>query len=226
MRISSRESNRGFQPSLDLELEPIRLPFAACRSHIGDFFELATATLLEGIRLRTDSTCDVCPDVYSQKVGVYAESKSVGLNNQMALYQCRFEKDQAFITDQNCRLWYVFWRHRFAVSTEGTDLGTLRAGAARTCYAVHLVDFGTLSGLVGGLKVTTLNKPRPDSPVRMGYGSRGYNDGWRVPMKAISGVTHHSRGVLGIRPYGVEIAPIKLYADDVVAPFLECLRTN
>lgn len=226
MKVSTLESSRGFQPRLDLELEPVVLPFAACRAHIGDLFELATAQLVCGQRLRTDSTCDVCPDVFSEAFGAYVESKSVGLNNHMALYQCRFEKDRAFIREKGCRLVYAFWRHKFPVSTEGCDLEHLRREAAQSCYEVLMVDFSTLEEIVAGLRLAMLNRPRPDAPVRMGYGSRGYNEGWRVPMSKIAPYCETRRIISGLKPYGREIPTLRVASDERVRPLIRRLKVG
>lgn len=114
------------------------------RPYIGDFFEEATCSLLDAQRLKTDSSADICPDLYVPSEGVYLESKAVGRSNTSILYEHRIAKYDRFLREGH-RLYYVFWRHKYRwLGGEGTTLFKLREDLARSVFAAIIVSAYTV----------------------------------------------------------------------------------
>jgi len=95
---------------------------AQARPYVGDFFEEATAKLMDGFRLKTDAGAEICPDILLRD-GWYVECKSVGLSNTSVMYDHRILKYDRFIREGN-KLLYAFWRHKAscAAVTSRNDL--------------------------------------------------------------------------------------------------------
>lgn len=159
-------------------IEDRKCPLAACRNYVGDFFEELTANTFGGARLKTDSTCDVCPDIQIRD-NVFLESKSVGLSGAIILYKSRFAKDHAFVREGNT-LHYVFWQHDCRIE-DGMFLGDLRDQLAASVKSVTVLSLERLSGAIIGVPLKTLNKKHK----ARGYGSLGYTDGWQPRLSSV-----------------------------------------
>lgn len=83
--ISGRKVDAGQSCLLGEFNEDLRLNVPGCRTWIGDFFEAATAAITGGVRLKTDCSADICPDI---KISdrLYIESKSVGINGSLIIF--------------------------------------------------------------------------------------------------------------------------------------------
>lgn len=178
MRISSPRVPLLQFPLFGNGVEDRKCQLAACRNYVGDFFEELTANAFQGTRLKTDSTCDVCPDI---QVGEkqFLESKSVGCSGAIIVYNSRFHKDLAFEAEGN-RLHYVFWQHDCRIE-EGMYLGDLRDMLAKRVRSVTVVSLQHLSNALIGVPLKTLNAKH----TARGYGSLGYRDGWQPRLSSV-----------------------------------------
>lgn len=153
---------------------------AACRNYMGDAFEELTAIITGGTRLKTDSTKDVCPDIKIDE-RTFLESKSIGCSGAVIVYESRLAKDLAFAESHGIELFYVLWRHGCKIA-EGVRLGDLRTEAMNRVKGVIIIPLSDLKSILSDLPVTVLNAKHK----ARGYGSMGYNNGWRVPYSRIS----------------------------------------
>lgn len=93
------------------DVDKLILTDGEARWATGEFFEQAAADVSGGLRLRTDSTCDICPDVRFEDE-TYFESKGVGRGASVLFYECRMEKDARFIAAGHS---LVYWRRELRV---------------------------------------------------------------------------------------------------------------
>lgn len=207
MQVSNPRKNHGVQSVLFEEYEPEnkQLTVAACRNYMGEFFEEASATLLNGIRLVTDATKDVCPDL---QIGdrEFVESKSIGKTNSVIVYQSRLKKDLDFIELGN-KLYYVLWNHGAKVQ-DGITLGELRNLAATLVKSVALIPAHELHVILEAGPLMVLN---PKNTNR-GYGSLGYQNGYRSLLKNVT---------TGLNDLHHDIR-INVYGRDVIVPVIRC----
>lgn len=153
---------------------PIRSP-AQVRNIIGDLAERLTVELTGGVRHKTDSTADYCPDVVDGDD--YFESKAAGRSRITFVYGGRLHKEDLF-TLQIKRLWYVVWHH----TAKTTGIGTVEALEKLVLVsmkAVYVVPFPKVLEVCGRLKVEKLNS---------GYGGtdrKTYGSGYRIPLRLL-----------------------------------------
>ena len=149
---------------------------AALRTHTGEFYEEASAALLDGLRMTTDSRC-LCPDIQHQSDDhLFAEVKSIGRNGQGLLYEQRMEKYEAFAKQGN-KVHYLFWFHNAECTVENCP----------TLYDLHRVLAAhTLRALMIPMELVHA-RARQQNRVKLNY--RGYKDnprreimwGYRLP---------------------------------------------
>lgn len=178
---------------------------AQTRNWAGDFFEEATASLLRGTRLKTDSRADVCPDILIGE-GLYCESKSVGKNGAVIVYQHRLAKDVHWTAFHSATLLYCIWHHN-AKCTEVRYLSDLRQ-ALTTAHECCLVPLEMIHALCQATPLKTLcKKAKPG----MGYGNYGYKDGYLIRLSAIKALCTHSQPASGVWAYGCRLDPVTIY---------------
>ena len=80
----------------------------AVRWEVGEYFEDLTAQHTGAVRLKTDSRCDVCPDLGISDTR-YLEVKGMGKSGRVILYRGGGEKYTRFVSQGN-ELTYFVWR--------------------------------------------------------------------------------------------------------------------
>lgn len=141
------------------------------RTVIGEFFED------NGVRHRTDSRCDYCPDVSSD--AGYFEVKAVGLSKQMLVYAGRLEKDFEFCKSKN--LWYYVWSHNVATNRVRT-VAELKKMLSVSILASYVVPFMELYRICKESSITKMNSAYGHSDTNPVYGS-----GYRVSLSKLKG---------------------------------------
>lgn len=154
---------------------------AHTRNLCGEFYEILTANLTGAGRLRTDSRCDICPDL-DAGFGLYFETKSVGLTGQSIVYDHRFYKANAF-TQGDTRIVYWIWHHRLSVKGIEWASDLHRKLLDATQFAV-LLSQRDLQTLTEGRSIKVLNKKynKPEGE-SCGWSRNGYGKGWSIPIK-------------------------------------------
>ncbi len=153
---------------------------------LGDFVEKLTAKLLGGVRYRTDSRCDYCPDV---TVGNrFFEVKAVGNTNYTFIYEGRLEKDLVFA--QTHELYYVLWSH-------GTDTLLCEDEFELFSWFIHnlkevlIVPFTSMYEVAQSQPLTKLNSNyghcRDTATAKTLYGA-----GRRISLRKIKQQVHQS----------------------------------
>jgi hypothetical protein len=159
----------------------------ACRYYVGDYFEQRTATYYAGIQLATTGTKgSYCPDVWSSRESSYFESKAVGRNGNVILYDMRLDKDKEFATANS--LCYVIWRHslRLKLWHEHNDaLACLHEELEAHLLSHIRVPFAALYEYVTPLPKRTVNSGYTKQGKRLGYGQKGYGVGWTIPYNKL-----------------------------------------
>lgn len=209
MRISSARIPKR-QPSLFSELdgEDRSLPVAASRNAMGDFFEELTAQVIGGERLKTDSRCDICPDLQIEE-GVFAESKSIGCSRSVIVYDSRLEKDLRFASVTGSDLYYILWNHTCRVR-DGMTLRELRDSAAYSVRSVTIVSLGTLALMLKSTPIVTLNTKHQTR----GNGSPGYRQGYRVNLRKVQAEMIESKiPITHPMVYGRRVSAFSIYHD-------------
>lgn len=149
-----------------------------CRNLSGDFFEEATASLVNGVRLRTTGADDVCPDVIVDE-GLYVESKGAGRNGAVIVYASRKAKDIDWTTQRGATLLYAVWNHTARVEGVAytSDLYDRLTTALRD---VVVIPAATLYAHCDGATCRIINTKGPYTPQGGGFGGEKYRDGWTI----------------------------------------------
>lgn len=153
-----------------------------CRWATGQFFEDVTAEVSGAVRLRTDSRCDICPDVRfdSQQ---YGEVKAIGRGGSVIFYESRMQKDHDFALETGCDLVYWFWHHSCPV-LQATSYGELKSRLAAATKRLYVIDQSLLRESVRHRPTRVVNSAYTQSGQPLGYGGRrkGYGIGWTLPL--------------------------------------------
>ncbi len=160
--------------------EPLR-GMGHARTVVGELGEELTAQALGGVRHRTDSRADYCPDVSWNCPDVpgfteYAESKVVGKSGTGFVYSGRLLRDEAFAAERV--LYYSIWHHRAKVG----DCSTVQEVRRRVMAGLRawwLVPFAELNRLLFW---------REHKPLNSKYGGtdrQTYGSGVRFPVKLL-----------------------------------------
>lgn len=160
---------------------------AQTRNMVGEFFEIATATAFNGRRHKTDGAADVCPDV-SFGDRIFGESKAIGLTGSVIVYRVRHNKDERF-ESTGARLFYFLWNHATAIDGIKTR-SELRRNLARSVVDLIVVSRDAMEPAFANLPCRILNSAytRAGKPLGYGAASKGYGDGWSIPLNALRGV--------------------------------------
>lgn len=147
------------------------------RYFVGDLIEEMSANLLGGVRYKTDSTCEYCPDV--RAAGLFVECKGVGQSGQAFIYKGRLERDEAF--SRQHPLAYLIWHHD-AKPSEFTTVEQLRRSLPDHLKATYLIPFPAIKELCTAAKEYRLNtvygRTREYPTV--------YGTGYRFPISRLS----------------------------------------
>jgi hypothetical protein len=175
--------------------------YAEARPFSGDFFEARTSELVNGIRLRTDSTADICPDIREvNHPNRFHESKSVGSSGRALIYKCRWDNDERFVALGN-RMTYWFWLHEAKVV-----LGQSKSEYERKLYdattGVIILSHRALATVLSALPVKSINNlnrlaRRP--PTGFG-GDVRYGNGWSIPVTLLKQAGEYSKAFAVPRP--------------------------
>lgn len=172
--------------TLIFDPDPLLESTGAARSWVGDFFEQLTASLTSGLRLKTDSGCDICPDILLQAGGMgsparFAECKAVGQSGQAIMYKCRFEKDRRAIEENGLQIYYFFWRHRSPVLASET-INHLRGALAGSIERVGIISRQTLEEILANRQPRRINSQyQKNGP--QNYAK--YGEGWAFPIAEV-----------------------------------------
>ncbi len=153
--------------------EPLR-GHGHCRTVIGDLAERLTIRRFGGVRLKTDSRCDYCPDIKWN--WQYVECKAVGRTKQAFVYAGRLEKDREFALGHS--LVYVIWHH-LAETKRATTVQELERLVERNLQALYVVPFEFISALCDVLPIEKLNSKYGR------HGSQEYGSGYRFPLSKL-----------------------------------------
>lgn len=146
----------------------------------GQFFEDATRSASGAVRLRTDASCDICPDLrYDQQT--FFETKGVGRGASVIFYECRFHKDRRFMESTGNQIVYWFWHHTYPV-LQAESYDVLYAGLARSTKRLLIVDHDLLARFVTDKPTRKVNSAYTESGDRLGYGENGYGIGWTLRL--------------------------------------------
>lgn len=162
------------------ETDKLLLSKGETRWAVGEFFEQAVADVSGGVRLKTDSRCDICPDLQFTE-DLFGETKGIGKNNAVIFYECRFEKDQRFIRETGNSLIYWLWKHDCPV-LEAESYNDLRDGLAARTQRLIVIDHDLLE------RGTQLRAPRivnsgyNANGQPTGYGKNGTGSGWTIRL--------------------------------------------
>lgn len=200
---------------------------AAMRNVTGEFAENCTAAASGGIRLKTDGTYDVCPDVQTEDG--FCESKAVGKSGNAIVYQARLEKDLNW-TRAGPPLYYWFWYHRCDLKPlVGAYPWDVRQHFAGRLRSVAVLTLASLACICADVKPKVLNKQYSHRGCRLGYGdlSKGYGVGYSISRKSIHSLTT-VRGVLPpCTATGVALPPLPIRFDpESAAAFAERFDTG
>jgi hypothetical protein len=196
MKVSQRR-RREVAPALFDYDRPVE-SLGSARGIVGDFFDMLTASASGAERLRTDASCDYCPDLRLNPT-TYYECKSVGNTGQVIIYKARLEKDARFLRATQFRLVYWIWRHRYAVAQAKSE-AELRKGLADNILSVTIVR---RPAIVAALK---------DKPVRVVNGAKGgdYHDGWCLAVSDLSSQCRH-RAWIDAEAYGLSVRSVPAF---------------
>lgn len=124
------------------------------RHVIGDLIERMTVELLGGIRHKTQSNVDYCPDVSIDNGRWYFECKAAGRSRQTFIYEGRLAKDREFVKGRN--LSYIIWHHK-TDSSQASTVGQLQALVRRQMQCTYVVPFAVIDGLCQRRRCEKLN---------------------------------------------------------------------
>jgi hypothetical protein len=146
------------------------------RTLIGDWAEDLTAWFFNGIRRKTDSRCDYCPDVSVS--GGFIECKAAGQTRQTFVYSGRLDRDWVF--SQSHRLWYCIWHHD--VKTKSFDfVSELLRAFIVSLKAVYVVPFWAFYSVARSRPCVRLNSKYGGSDKNPTYGA-----GYRVNLSNLN----------------------------------------
>jgi hypothetical protein len=189
---------------------------AAMRNVTGEFAEHCTAGASGGVRLKTNGTYDVCPDVFVEECRAFCESKAVGKSGNAIVYQARLEKDVVWTAERGASLYYWFWYHRCNLTPlVGAYPWDVRQHFAGRLRGAAVLSLASLVAICASVKPKVLNKQYSQRGGRLGYGdlSKGYGIGYSVPRRAVQSLAI-VRGVLPPREAaGVQLPPLPVRFD-------------
>lgn len=175
----------------------------------GEFFEQAISEVTGGVRLRTDATCDICPDIQFNTV-TFGECKAVGRNGAVIFYCHRVEKDQRFMESTGNQIVYWFWQHTYPVLGAET-FEELNRGLAANTKRLLIVDAELLA------RGTRLKEPRIVNSGftvdgrNTGYGKNGSGSGWTIRLSFFRDNCRQLACPIKPTAYGVQFPPIPVY---------------
>jgi len=176
----------------------------------GEFFEQAVVHVTGAARLKTDATCDICPDL-QQSEDLFFESKGVGRGASVILYECRVVKDQKFMQSCEKEIVYWFWHHTYPV-LQATTYDNLRDNLASATRNLYVVDAGLLQESVKNRPTRKVNSAYTSSGDRLGYGQNGYGIGWTIRLSWFRERTRQLDERLSLRVYRRHsIADVNVY---------------
>lgn len=204
-----------FPESADLPIKTL----AETRNLCGEFFEKVTAALTGAKRLRTDATCDICPDALHGS-DTYFEIKSCGKNATALIYRINYER-QTQLTGNGRPLFYWFWHHRADVTKSPTRFALDRQLAESFRWLIVL-PFSEIIAELSNRKLRTLCAARytPGGKIN-GYSDQGYGSGWAVPLTALVRRCTHSFSLSGVSLPSATVRPFTAFGTESVAPLFE-----
>lgn len=150
---------------------------------VGEFYENKTAEVSGASRMRTDSRCKICPDLYYAP-RVFFETKGVGKTGHIILYKGRLKKYQDFFAAGNS-IHHWIWSHRFRAMGAAT-YNDLYSGLAAATQKLLIVDFQFLVDLTTGRPEKLINNQYNKTVKKGGYNNNEqYGTGWTIPVKTI-----------------------------------------
>lgn len=173
MILSGRKSTE--HQGLLFDPEILEGQHGVVRNVIGDLAERLTATLVGGVRHKTDCTADYCPDVSAGTN--YFESKAVGRSRTAFVYGGRLLKDREFAATR--KLTYIIWHHR-VLTTEAKSVAELENMALCGLVACYAVPFCEVDRICSAMTPDRLNSKYGGSATRPTYGS-----GYRINLKLL-----------------------------------------
>lgn len=140
-----RQNQLSFLPDENIALTCL----AQRRVYVGDFFERASAALLNTQRLTVTTKADICPDL--EKDGVYFESKSVGASEELVIRQFQYEREKQFC--EKNMLWHILWHHISPVNEAKTSRD-LYTGLKQNVRKVIIIPSALIHTLCAKQKLT------------------------------------------------------------------------
>lgn len=178
----------------------------------GDFFEQAISEVSGGVRLKTDSTCDICPDIkFDDKT--YGESKGVGKNSSVIFYRHRVEKDQEFMEDSGCEIVYWFWKHDCSVLKPET-YEILYSKLAESTKYLLVVDSALLLRGTELRESRVVNSGYTNDGREIGYGKNGTGDGWTIRLSFFMENCQRLSCDIAPTAYGCRFPKIPVFVSD------------
>jgi hypothetical protein len=155
----------------------------------GEFFETLTAEISGAVRLRTDSRCDICPDLRFPGES-FIECKAVGKTGKIILYSERMEKYKRFLEDGTRSLYHWIWIHSYRPS-RAESFNELNYHLGMHTKKLIVADFDAIQELVAGRPETCVNSgmKKPGETLASSHErqkQRGYFYGWTVPVPQLS----------------------------------------
>jgi hypothetical protein len=160
---------------------------AQLRPAFGDFWEVLSMEFMNCYPLKTDSRCDICPDLLIKSdYPTYGECKSVGKNRSVIVYKARRDKEITFFNQGN-DYYYILFLHNAEAKRIGDYsefLDDIAKGNVDVCFVPlsKIVD----ATLEKDPKEFTHLKKRAENP-RAGWNRGGYEKGgWLLPVKGLT----------------------------------------
>jgi hypothetical protein len=153
---------------------------AQTRNICGNLCEDLTASLTGGVRLATDSRCDICPDLLHKGTEDYFEVKSCGKNGSGIIYQVIWEKQRRFV-EQGGKLCYWFWQHK-AECKSLAYASDVRSALFNSLQWVACIEFQALAEILASREKRTICTPGKNTT---NYARNGYGVGWSFPTARV-----------------------------------------
>jgi hypothetical protein len=173
--------------------------------------------VLNAVRLRTDGTVNVCPDLmHRDQAGTFLESKSVGCTGHSIIYASRLRKDRDWCRAHQVQLYYAIWHHTCKVSGIACEWDLYEGLCTRLSYLV-LLPHPVIYACARQHPLKMLNKKysqRKDKSTRyVGYAdrSKGYGIGYSIPLYVLQrlGTTLFTHRAVQVGRYN--LAPFSVY---------------
>lgn len=148
---------------------------------IGDFVEELTALLFDGVRHKTDSTKDYCPDVSVPQLDLFLECKAAGRSNETFVYSGRMERDATFA--ETNRLFYVIWHHT-ANTMQARTVNELKSLLLSRLQSIYIVPFGVIEFL--SLSISDIVKLNSHYGLTNGDKKKEYGSGYRIKLSKLA----------------------------------------